>query len=148
MCIRDSYRFLEMGIEPFMVTSAVTGVLAQRLVRRICPQCAVSYEPGPDELSFYRSVGGQGMTFRRGTGCAFCAHTGFRGRIGVFEVLRISDAVKRLLVRDAPPEALRERALIEGMTTLRSAGLAKIDEGLTTIPEVMRSVHLSEDSGA
>jgi type II secretory ATPase GspE/PulE/Tfp pilus assembly ATPase PilB-like protein len=60
----------------------------------------------------------------------------------------MSDAIKRLLVRDSPPEALRERAIIEGMTTLRSAGLAKIDEGLTTVAEVMRSVHLSEDSNA
>jgi type II secretory ATPase GspE/PulE/Tfp pilus assembly ATPase PilB-like protein len=137
-----------MGIEPFMVTSAVTGVLAQRLVRRICPQCGVDYEPAADELSFYRSVGGRGMTFRRGTGCAFCAHTGFHGRIGVYEVLRISDAIKRLLVRDAPPEALRERALNEGMTTLRTSGLQKVDEGQTTIAEVMRSVHLSEDTGA
>lgn len=142
------YRFLEMGIEPFMVTSAVIGVLAQRLVRRICPKCGVDYEPAADELSFYRSVGGRGMTFRRGTGCAFCAHTGFHGRIGVYEVLRISDAIKRLLVRDAPPEALRERALNEGMTPLRTAGLQKVDEGQTTIAEVMRSVHLSEDTGA
>ena len=142
------YRFIEMGIEPFMVTSAVSGVLAQRLVRRICPQCGVDYEPAPDELSFYRAVGGHGMSFRHGTGCAYCAHTGFHGRIGVFEVLRMSDAIKRLLVRDAPPEALRERALNEGMTPLRTSGLAKIDEGLTTIAEVMRSVHLSEDASA
>ena len=142
------YRFLEMGIESFMVTSAVTGVLAQRLVRRICTECSSPYEPPPEELEFYRSVGGHGLSFRRGTGCAACAHTGFRGRIGVFEVLRISDAIKRLLVRDSPPEALRARAITEGMTTLRSAGLAKIDEGLTTIAEVMRSVHLSEDIDA
>ena len=142
------YRFLEMGIESFMVTSAVIGVLAQRLVRRICPDCASPYEPGLEELEFYHSVGGHGMVFHRGTGCSSCAHTGFHGRIGVFEVLRISDAVKRLLVRDAPPEALRQRAITEGMTTLRSAGLAKIDEGLTTIAEVMRSVHLSEDTDA
>jgi type II secretory ATPase GspE/PulE/Tfp pilus assembly ATPase PilB-like protein len=88
------------------------------------------------------------MVFQQGSGCAFCAHTGFRGRIGVFEVLRINDAIKRLLIRDAPPEALRERAIAEGMTTLRSAGLAKVDQGLTTIAEVMRSVHLSEDMDA
>ena len=142
------YRFLEMGIESFMVTSAVSGVLAQRLVRRICPECASPYEPPPEELDFYHSVGGHGMTFQRGTGCAACAHTGFRGRIGVFEVLRMSDAIKRLLVRDAAPEALRQRAITEGMSTLRSAGLAKIDEGLTTIAEVMRSVHVSEDVDA
>ena len=142
------YRFLEMGIESFMVTSAVTGVLAQRLVRRICPECATAYEPAPEELEFYRAVGGHSMIFRRGTGCASCAHTGFHGRIGVFEVLRMTDAIKRLLVRDAPPEALRERAILEGMTTLRSAGLARIDQGLTTITEMMRSVHLSEDHNA
>jgi type IV pilus assembly protein PilB len=142
------YRFLEMGIESFMVTSAVTGVLAQRLVRRICTECSSPYEPPPEELEFYRSVGGHGLSFRRGTGCAACAHTGFRGRIGVFEVLRMSDAIKRLLVRDSPPEALRARAITEGMTTLRSAGLAKIDEGLTTIAEVVRSVHLSEEFDA
>ena len=142
------YRFLEMGIESFMVTSAVSGVLAQRLVRRICPECATAYEPPPEEREFYHLVGGHGSVFQRGTGCAFCAHTGFYGRIGVFEVLRMSDAIKRLLIRDAPPEALRQRAITEGMTTLRSAGLSKIDEGLTTIAEVMRSVHLSEDMDA
>jgi type IV pilus assembly protein PilB len=146
--IGSIYRFLEMGIEPFMVTSAVIGVLAQRLVRRICSECSVGYEPAPEELSFYRSVGGHGMTFHRGGGCAACAHTGFRGRIGVFEVLRISDAIKRLLIRDAPPEALRDRAVNEGMTTLRTAGLSKIDEGLTTIAEVMRSVYLGDESDA
>jgi len=138
------YRFLEMGIESFMVTSAVIGVLAQRLVRRNCPECTTVYEPAVEELEFYRAVGGQGTIFRRGTGCANCAHTGFRGRIGVFEVLRMSDAIKRLLVKDAPHEDLRKQAVTEGMTTLRSAGLDRIDEGLTTVAEVMRSVHVSE----
>ncbi|HEY9289026.1 MAG TPA: GspE/PulE family protein [Candidatus Dormibacteraeota bacterium] len=141
------YRFIEMGIESFMVTSAVIGVLAQRLVRRICLQCAVGYEPPADELGFYRAAGGVATEFRRGTGCASCAHTGYLGRIGVYEVLRMSEAIKRLLVRDAPPEALRERAIGEGMMTLRSAGIAKVDEGLTTISEVIRSVHV-EGSGA
>jgi type IV pilus assembly protein PilB len=141
------YRFVEMGIETFMVSSAVIGVLAQRLVRRICSECAVPYEPAADELAFYRALGGLATDFRRGTGCAFCGHTGFRGRIGVFEVLRMSEPIKRLLVRDEPPEALRERAIAEAMGTLRSAGIAKVDEGLTTIAEVMRSVHL-EESGA
>ena len=138
------YRFLEMGIESFMVTSAVIGVLAQRLVRRNCPECAVTYEPAPEELEFYHAVGGQGAVFHRGNGCASCAHTGFHGRIGVFEVLRMTDGIKRLLLRNASPEVLRTMAIAEGMTPLRSSGLAKIEEGLTTIGEVMRSVHLSE----
>jgi type IV pilus assembly protein PilB len=142
------YRFLEMGIESFMVTSAVIGVLAQRLVRRNCPDCTTVYEPSAEELEFYRAVGGQGIIFHRGTGCANCVHTGFRGRIGVFEVLRMTDGLKRLLVREAPHEELREQAIREGMTTLRSAGVARIDEGLTTIAEVIRSVHVSEGTSA
>ena len=136
------YRFLEMGIESFMVTSAVIGVLAQRLVRRICPECIGGYEPATDELGFYRASGGTGTEFRRGVGCAFCAHTGYRGRIGVFEVLRMSEEIKRLLIRETAPQTLRERAIAEGMLSLRRAGIAKVDEGLTTIAEVMRSVHV------
>src|SRR5207237_5497356 len=121
-----------MEIESCMGTSSFGGLRAQLLVRLHWPECATAYEPPPEEREFYRQVGGHGMVFQRGTGCAFCAHTGFYGRIGVFEVLRMSDAIKRLLIRDAPPEALRQRATTEGMTTLRSAGLSKIDEGLTT----------------
>ncbi len=139
------YRFLEMGIETFMVTSAVIGVLAQRLVRRICPECAAPHEPGPEELEFYHSLGGKQTAFRRGAGCAYCAHTGFYGRIGVFEVMRMTEEIKRLLLRNASPEVVRTLASAEGMTTLRSGGIARVDEGLTTIAEVMRSVHISED---
>ena len=142
------YRFVEMGIEPFMVTSAVIGVQAQRLVRRICDQCRAPFRPPIEDFEFYTAMGGRGAAFFHGTGCARCSHTGFHGRIGVFEVLKVTDAVKRLLVRDAAPEALRAQAIADGMTTLRESGLAKIDEGLTTISEVMRSVHLSEQFNA
>ena len=142
------YRILEMGIETFMVTSAVIGVLAQRLVRRICPECSGPYQPAPEELAFYRSVGGEGTVFQRGTGCAYCAHTGFYGRIGVFEVMRMTEGIKRLLLRNASPEVVRALATAEGMTTLRTGGIARVDEGLTTIAEVMRSVHISEDINA
>jgi len=138
------YRFLEMGIEPFMVASSIIGVEAQRLVRRICERCAVEYEPAADELAFYRALHGTGYTFRHGTGCAYCAHTGFRDRLGVFEVLRVTDEFKRLLVRESSPDVLRAQAIADGMTTLRESGLARIDEGLTTIGEVMRSIHVSE----
>jgi type IV pilus assembly protein PilB len=136
------YRFLEMGIEPFMVASSVVGVEAQRLVRRICERCAVADKPALEQFAFYKSIGGTGSRFMRGTGCAHCSHTGFRGRIGIFEVLRVTDSVKQLLVRNSPPEALRRQVINEGMTTLGESGLAKIDEGLTTISEVMRSVHV------
>jgi type IV pilus assembly protein PilB len=136
------YRFLEMSIEPFMVASSVIGVVAQRLVRRLCEDCAVPYDPSLEETAFYRSLGGTQESFQRGTGCARCSHTGFRDRIGIFEVLRVTDGLKRLLVKDAPPEVLRAQAISDGMTTLRESGLDKIDQGLTTIGEVMRSVHV------
>jgi type IV pilus assembly protein PilB len=138
------YRFLEMGIEPFMVASSVIGVEAQRLVRRICEQCAVADKPALEEFAFYESIGGKGTNFKRGTGCNHCSHTGFYGRIGIFEILKLNDSIKQLIVRNAPPEALRKQVIQNGMTTLRESGLAKIDEGLTTIGEVMRSVHVGE----
>jgi type IV pilus assembly protein PilB len=136
------YRFLEMGIEPFMVASSVIGVVAQRLVRRICEHCSVDYQPTPEEDEFYRAIGGEGARFRRGAGCAFCSHTGFHDRIGIFEVLKVTDAVKRLLLKEAAAEALRTQAIEDGMTTLREAGLAKINQGLTGIGEVIRSVNV------
>jgi type IV pilus assembly protein PilB len=136
------YRFLEMGVEPFMVASSVGGVLAQRLVRRICDRCSIENSPTVEEMSFYAGLGGRQFAFRRGTGCAYCSHTGFRDRIGIFEVFRVSDEAKRLIVKDAPPESMRQLAAQEGMASLRQAGLAKIDEGITTIAEVMRSVHV------
>ncbi len=136
------YRFLEMGIEPFMVASSVIGVVAQRLVRRICEHCSVDYQPTPEEFEFYRTIGGEGTRFRRGAGCAFCSHTGFHDRIGIFEVLKVTDAIKRLLLKEAAAEALRAQAIEDGMTTLREAGLAKINQGLTGIGEVIRSVNV------
>jgi len=138
------YRFLEMGIEPFMVSSSVIGVEAQRLVRRICERCRTRDKPPVEQFAFYQAIGGKASMFVRGSGCAHCSHTGFHGRIGIFEVLKVTDSVKRLLVRDASPEMVREQVIKEGMTSLRESGLAKIDEGLTTISEVMRSVHVSE----
>jgi type IV pilus assembly protein PilB len=138
------YRFLEMGIEPFMVTSAVIGVEAQRLVRRICDQCRTTYKPPLVEFEFYSAIGGRGAIFHRGSGCAHCSHTGFHDRIAIFEVLRITDAIKRLLIRDSQPDVLRRQAVEDGMKTLRESGVEKIDLGLTTIGEVMRSVHVTE----
>jgi type IV pilus assembly protein PilB len=142
------YRFLEMGIEPFMVTSAVMGVEAQRLVRRICDQCRTTYKPPLVEFEFYSAMGGRGATFHRGSGCAHCSHTGFHDRIAIFEVLRVTDAIKRLLIRDSQPDALRRQAVDDGMKTLRESGVEKIDQGLTTIGEVMRSVQVSEQFDA
>jgi type IV pilus assembly protein PilB len=136
------HRLLEMGIEPFLVASAVIGVLAQRLVRRNCPHCALDYQPTPEDLAYYREMGGRQERFFRGAGCQQCAQTGYRDRIGIFEFLPVTDGIKQLLVRRAPTEELRREMLRAGAVTLRAAGLEKIDQGLTSISEIMRSIYV------
>jgi type IV pilus assembly protein PilB len=136
------HRLLEMGIEPFLVASAVIGVLAQRLVRRNCPHCALDYQPTPEDLAYYREMGGRQERFFRGAGCQQCAQTGYRDRIGIFEFLPVTDAIKQLLVRRAQTEELHREMLRAGSVTLRAAGLEKIDQGLTSISEIMRSIYV------
>ncbi len=135
------HRLLEMGIEPFLVASSVIGVLGQRLVRLICRQCAHVYQPSLAELAYYREAGGKGEDFRRGGGCPACVQTGFYERIGVFEFLRVTDEIKRLVLRRAGVEEMHAQVLRAGSGTLRQAGLEKVDQGLTSIGEIMRSIH-------
>jgi type IV pilus assembly protein PilB len=137
------HRFLDMGIESFLVASSVTGVVAQRLVRRICVACREPYEPSADELALYEQWGGKPKAvFTRGTGCNFCAQTGYAGRIGVYELLRATEQIKELIVRRAPLEELRAMAVGQGMRTLREEALRIIEEDTTTIAEVLRSIYL------
>jgi type IV pilus assembly protein PilB len=132
-----------MGIESFLVASSVTGVVAQRLVRRICVACREPYEPSADELALYEQWGGKPKdVFTRGTGCNFCAQTGYAGRIGVYELLRATEQIKELIVRRAPLEELRTLAVAQGMRTLREEALRIIEEDTTTIAEVLRSIYL------
>lgn len=156
-------RFVDMGIEPFLIASTVTGVVSQRLIRRICTHCRVPYRPGVEELAFYRSAGGQPKTapetaefveslmpelseqvelFWQGEGCNFCSHTGFQGRIGVFELLKMSGEINRLLIAGATADELRAAARREGMRTLLDEGVRLVAQDLTTIAEVMRSIYL------
>ena len=137
------HRFLDMGIESFLVASSITGVVAQRLVRRICVACREPYEPSADELALYEQWGGKPKdVFTRGTGCNFCAQTGYSERIGVYELLRATEQIKELIVRRAPLEELRAMAVSQGMRTLREEALRIIEEDTTTISEVLRSIYL------
>jgi len=135
-------RLLDMGAEPFLVSSVLEGVLAQRLVRLICAACRVPYEPEPKEL---RSVGIEampaGVSLYRGKGCADCRGTGYRGRTGVYEFLPMTEEVRSLTLRKAPGHEIRQRAVAAGMTTLRHDGWAKCCAGVTTIDEVLRVTH-------
>jgi type IV pilus assembly protein PilB len=137
-------RFIEMGIEGYLLSSALVGVVAQRLVRLICQGCKEEYELEPEEAALWEELGnGDKSKFFRGIGCQHCAGTGFRGRIGVFEVLPLSDEVKRAVSIKAPAEVIREQAVKNGMALLREDAMAKVAADLTTLSEVIRCVWVS-----
>jgi type IV pilus assembly protein PilB len=138
------HRFLDMGIESFLVASSVVGVVAQRLVRRICNSCREEYDPSPDEMAVYEQWGGKPKdVFTHGIGCNFCSHTGYAGRIGVYELLRVTPEMKQLIVDRASLDDLRDLAISNGMRTLRDEAVRAIEEDVTTIPEVIRSVYIA-----
>ena len=141
------YRLLDMGIEAFLIASSVTAVVAQRLIRRNCSNCLESYQPSTEELAFIRSVGGAGMdpveNFQHGAGCHFCAHTGYLGRTGVYELLATTDEVRELIVQHAPHDEMRKLALSQGMRTLQEQAVRLVRDGSTTAAEVMRSIYVA-----
>ena len=133
-------RLVDMGIEPFLLASTLEGVLAQRLVRRICPSCKAADEP-PEAL--LRQLGLDSATitprlFYSGKGCAACRNTGYKGRLGLFEFLRLTEPLREMVVRGASLVQLRQQAMEEGMTPLREAGLQAVLAGETTVEEVVR----------
>jgi len=136
------HRFLDMGLESFLIASSVIGVVGQRLLRRVCQTCKVPYQPGSDEMAFYGDSGGPPHTqFWHGEGCNFCSQTGYQERIGCYELLRVTDEIKNLVVKDASHEELRALAISQGMRTLRSEAIRLASQGTTTISEVMRSIY-------
>ncbi|HUA94964.1 MAG TPA: GspE/PulE family protein [Acidimicrobiales bacterium] len=136
------HRFLDMGIESFLVASSVLAVVSQRLVRRVCQTCMAPYEPKDEELAFYFESGGpEKSRFFQGEGCNFCAGTGYRDRIGVFELMRITPEIKRLIVGWATQEELQRMAVSQGMRTLRDEAIQLVSDDVTTISEVVRSIY-------
>jgi type IV pilus assembly protein PilB len=137
------HRFLDMGIESFLVASSILGIVAQRLVRRICEACKEPYDPPSDELEIYEQWGGKPKSeFFHGGGCNFCSHTGYVERVGVYELLRASEEIKALIVKQASLEELRAVALDQGMRTLRDEALRVVEEDTTTMTEVLRSIYV------
>ena len=134
-------RLIDMGIEPFLVTSTIIGVLAQRLVRRICPECKISYEPHPEQLRELRinaqSFRKMGKKFCRGEGCVKCRNTGYRGRIGIHELLVMSEEIKKTILENSDDASIKKQCLKENMITLRRDGVNKILYGLTTVEEIL-----------
>jgi general secretion pathway protein E len=133
-------RLSEMGVEPFLAASSIVGVLAQRLVRTICPNCREAFTPDPgvfEEMGLSPELASQ-ASFYRGRGCESCMDIGYRGRTGVYELLTVDDTVRELVLKKADSAAIKQAAVKKGMIPLREAGLAKAMQGITTLEEVMR----------
>jgi type IV pilus assembly protein PilB len=133
-------RLIDMGVEPFLISSTLMAVLAQRLVRTVCKKCRTPFEPTESQLSMLNlsphDVGDK--VFYYGRGCASCNDTGYRGRRGIFELLVASEAIRVLINERAPTVVIRQKAIELGMTTLREDGLRGIFDGDTTIEEVVK----------
>jgi len=133
-------RLVDMGIEPYLISSAVNAFLAQRLARKICPECIETYKPDARELAragLTKNMLKKGNLYR-GKGCPACLNTGYSGRVGIFELLAVSDSIKRLVMTGADATTIKEQALKEGMVTLLQDGINKVIDGVTTLDEVLR----------
>jgi len=133
-------RLLDMGIEPFLIASSVNAFLAQRLIRQICPHCRESYKPTPkvlSELSLKPSQLKQGKLYF-GKGCDKCLNTGYSGRTGIYELLPVTTEIRRLIIKQADSEEIKNLAISQGMQTLREDGLGKVVAGITSVEEVLR----------
>jgi len=132
-------RLMDMGVEPYLASSSIIGVLAQRLARKICPDCKERYDPDAGAL---KDIGlfeeKKEIKFYRGKGCVKCMNVGFKGRIGIFELLIPDEKIRNLAIAKFPHQKIKEQAIESGMITLRQSGIDKIKNGLTTIEEVLR----------
>lgn len=136
------HRFTDMGIEPFLVASAISGVVGQRLLRKICPSCREEFTPSPDHRRLVEAfAGAQPDVWTRGVGCNMCSGTGYAGRIGVYELLQVTDAIRDAIVSKATARVIRDIAIAEGMTTMQQEAFRLVVEGVTTVDDVLRSVY-------
>ncbi|HXB60581.1 MAG TPA: ATPase, T2SS/T4P/T4SS family, partial [Candidatus Acidoferrales bacterium] len=133
-------RLIDMGLEPFLISSSLTAILAQRLVRTTCKNCRTTFEPTEEQLGLLNlsphDLGDK--VFHYGRGCSVCNDTGYKGRKGIFELLVVSEPVRGLINERAPTVVLRQKAVELGMITLREDGLRGIFEGDTTIEEIVK----------
>ncbi len=137
-------RLLELGVDPYLVSSSVNLILAQRLVRKICSNCREDYTPNSKDLERLR-IKPTDYAFQHGKGCDVCGHTGYKGRLGVFEILRMTPTVRELINRKAPEIELRKAAMAAGTNLLLQDSLDKVAQGITTVEEVLRVIQLQED---
>ena len=135
------FRLQDLGVENFLICSALAGTVSQRIVRRICPHCQESYEPPLEERTAYQEEMGElPAQFYKGAGCSFCANSGYLGRCGIYEVLTPTEEVKQLFISGSTAAQIRAQALKVGMVSLAHDGMLKVKEGMTTVSEVLRNV--------
>jgi general secretion pathway protein E len=138
-------RLLDLGIEPFLIASAVIGVIAQRMVRRICLDCSHLIEvPLVEQMAYEKEMGEKRTEFFYGTGCKSCAYTGYLGRTGLYEILRMTDGIRALITSRASISEIRAQAIKEGMITMMTDGMRKVKAGITTPSEILRSAFSPE----
>ena len=136
------FRLIDLGIEPFLVASALIGVVAQRMVRRICPDCGqMTSVPLVEQMSYQREIGEERKEFLYGKGCKSCSSTGYHGRTGLFEILQVSDEIRMMLLNGTTTTELREQAIKDGMVPLAKDGMLKVKGKLTTPAEVLRNAY-------
>jgi len=139
------YRLLDLGIEPFLVSTVVTGTVSQRMARRICLNCAAEVEPSESErMAFHKATGEELESYLSGSGCDLCSFTGYRGRLGLFEILVMSEKTRSLIAKGANAAEVKEMAVREGMITLLKDGMLKVKQGMTTVSEVLRNAYSLE----
>ena len=139
------FRLIDLGIEPFLIASAVIGIVAQRMVRRVCPDCQHSVDvPLPEQMSYEKEMKEKRTKFVYATGCKTCAFTGFLGRVGIFEILSMTDTLRRMIINNAPPADIRNEAIKEGLSTMTHDGMLKVKMGLTTPTEIIRTTYAVE----
>jgi type IV pilus assembly protein PilB len=139
-------RLIDLGLEPFLITATLEGIVAQRLVRRICNNCKEAYEPTEEQLIELDLKPDmiQGKKFHYGRGCDQCNNTGYRGRLGIYEIMAFNDEMRELVMNHASTNVLRNAAKKAGMITLREKGLKAIFDGITTIEEVVKETAMEE----
>ena len=132
-------RLIDIGVKPFLVSTSLRAVMAQRLVRKICKQCKRVITPDPNELRALNITPAQasGATFAKGEGCGNCNSTGYRGRMGIFEIFLVNEEIQKMIYEGEGTSRLRDKARSSGMRTMREDGSRKVTAGLTTIEEVV-----------
>jgi len=135
------FRLIDLGVEPYLIASTLVGIVAQRMVRRICTHCRALSQPSMEEqIAYEEEMKEQPTTFHSGAGCNLCANTGYRGRTGLFELVVMTEEIRRMLLSNVSAADVKAEALSQGMVTMKRDGMLKVKEGITSVSEVLRSV--------